>query len=321
MKIANPIYDAAFKYLLEDTEIAKGLISMIIEEEIVELAIKPQEIQIKSEKYLIVILRIDFKAIIKTKEGIFKKVLIEIQKGKKDKDILRFRRYLSDNYRIQDEVKLNNGQIEKKDLPIIPIYFLGFKLKMIKSPVVKAERIYKDLITNKDLTEKEQFIESLTHDGYFIQIPRLHQKQRNELERILNVFNQSYKSSDNRLIEIPDSELGKNPLLQKIGARLLKAASDEEVLAKMNLEDEIEQRIEQHIRENEELKENNKLLLNILEEKDKVLEEKDKVLEEKEYTAIKQFMELTNLSDAEIATMRNVSLLFVQKIRKDLKEL
>ena len=34
MKIANPIYDAAFLYLLEDTEIAKALIGEIIKEEI-----------------------------------------------------------------------------------------------------------------------------------------------------------------------------------------------------------------------------------------------------------------------------------------------
>ncbi|MCP4402531.1 MAG: hypothetical protein GY801_35150 [bacterium] len=37
MHIANPIYDVVFKYLLEDNEIAKLLISTIISEEVVEL--------------------------------------------------------------------------------------------------------------------------------------------------------------------------------------------------------------------------------------------------------------------------------------------
>ena len=55
MRIANPIYDAAFKYLLDDTDIAKGLIGRIIGEEIVELSLKPQEIQVKSDRYVIII--------------------------------------------------------------------------------------------------------------------------------------------------------------------------------------------------------------------------------------------------------------------------
>ena len=232
MRIANPIYDAAFKYLLDDTDIAKGLISRIIGEEIVELSLKPQEIQVKSDRYVIIILRIDFKATIKTQQGEFKKVLIEIQKGKNDEDILRFRRYLSDNYRQQDEIKNDNGIVEKQNLPIIAIYFLGFKLKNIKTPVVKAARTYQDLITDEHFAKKEDFIEKLTHDGYFIQIPRLQTKDRNDLERVLKIFNQSYRSNDNRLIEISESELQEDPLLQKIGNRLLRAAANYDVLKK-----------------------------------------------------------------------------------------
>jgi len=34
MRIANPIYDVVFKYLMEDTKIAKNLLSKIIGEEI-----------------------------------------------------------------------------------------------------------------------------------------------------------------------------------------------------------------------------------------------------------------------------------------------
>ena len=44
MIIANPIYDAVFKYLLADNRIAKLLISTIIEEDIKELEFRPEEI-------------------------------------------------------------------------------------------------------------------------------------------------------------------------------------------------------------------------------------------------------------------------------------
>ncbi|OQX78733.1 MAG: hypothetical protein B6D64_05995 [Bacteroidetes bacterium 4484_276] len=37
MRVLNPIYDTVFKYLMEDIEIAKGFISTIIEQEVVEL--------------------------------------------------------------------------------------------------------------------------------------------------------------------------------------------------------------------------------------------------------------------------------------------
>lgn len=308
MRIANPIYDAAFKYLLEDTDIAKGLIGRIIGEEIVELNLKPQEIQVKSDKYVVIILRIDFKATIKTKEGTFKKVLIEIQKGKDDEDILRFRRYLGTNYRQIDEVKTDDGKIEKDVLPIITIYFLGFRLKNIKTPILKANRTYTDLVTNLKFDKKEAFIEKLTHDGYFIQIPRLHQKDRNNLERVLKVFNQSYRwSEDRRMVEISEKELNKDPLLKQIAERLLKAAADEEVLAKMDVEEEVEERIERHIRENVALK-----------EKNKGLKENLKKLQEQKNETIKQLILYTAFSDEKIAEIQDVTITEVQKIRKEL---
>ena len=43
MHIANPIYDVVFKYLMEDNEIAKLMVSSIICEEVVWLDPKPQE--------------------------------------------------------------------------------------------------------------------------------------------------------------------------------------------------------------------------------------------------------------------------------------
>ncbi len=325
MKLANPIYDAAFKYLLEDSEIAKGLISRIIGEEIVELSLKPQEIKVKSEKYVVIILRIDFKATIKTKEGTYKKVLIEIQKGKDDKDVLRFRRYLGVNYRQVDTVKTDVGEEEKKVLPIITIYFLGFRLASIKTPVVKVDRTYTDLVTNEQFTQKEAFIEQLTHDGYFIQIPRLHKRDRNDLERVLKVFNQSYKwEEDSRLMEISQQELNKDPLLKKIGERLLKAASNEEILAKMDVEEEVEERIEKHLRENALLKEKNEQKDLVIEQKDLALEEKDLALEEKELELkskeielVKQLILYTEFADAKIAQLQGVSIEFVKKLRKE----
>ena len=40
MQIANPIYDTFFKFLLEDTYLAKKLLSAVIEEDIISFGIK-----------------------------------------------------------------------------------------------------------------------------------------------------------------------------------------------------------------------------------------------------------------------------------------
>ncbi len=89
--IANPIYDVVFKYLMDDSKIAKLLISKITGLTILELHFEPQEYAttLSSEKEdakmeilkNIAVYRLDFSAKIKTDQGT-KHVLIEIQKAK-----------------------------------------------------------------------------------------------------------------------------------------------------------------------------------------------------------------------------------------------
>jgi len=95
--IANPIYDAVFKFMLEDTEVAKRFIGIIINKEITEIELKPQEKAYQAEKTGIIIQRLDFVAQIEEVNGEKSKVLIEIQKSNKTyhADVLRFRGYFS----------------------------------------------------------------------------------------------------------------------------------------------------------------------------------------------------------------------------------
>jgi hypothetical protein len=250
MLLANPIYDVVFKYLMEDREIARRLLSKIIGEEIIDIDFQPQEYAGRSDKFEIIILRLDFKATIKTKEGKRKKVLIELQKGKNSADIMRFRKYLGDNYRKED----SSGKKKKEALPIITIYFLGFRLANVVTSIMKVNREYIDLITDKKIDAKEEFVEKLTHDSYVIQIPRLKKKVRNEIERVLKVFNQSYVTDgDKKTLEFSEKDLEDDELLKLIASRLRKAATEEDLLRKIEIEEEVEHTIEQHIREKQEL--------------------------------------------------------------------
>ena len=264
MIIANPIYDVVFKYLLEDIEIARELLSTILGEEVVSLDVKPQETAIENTASSVSILRFDFKAIIKTKTGEHKKVLIELQKAKQAFDVMRFRRYLGDNYRKEDVVMEDNGESKKIPLPIVTIYFLGFPLDNIKNAVVKINREYRDVITQEIIEVKEDFVELLTHDSYLIQLKLLSGKSRTKLEKVLQVFSSEFKTEDKHQLNFK-GDLNE-PLVQKIVARLERAIASEEIRDKMDVEDEIDRMFERELKK-------------LADEKDKIIEAKNQELE------------------------------------------
>ena len=283
MIIANPLYDVVFKYLLEDIEIARELLSTILGEDVVHIELKPQETATESSASSVSILRFDFKAIIKSPSGELKKVLIELQKAKQAFDVMRFRRYLGDNYRKEDDVLNDKGAMEKRHLPIVTIYFLGFPLDKIENAVVKINREYRDVISQEVIEIKEDFVELLTHDSYLIQIQRLTGHARTKLERVLQVFNPEFQTKDRHQLDFKGDV--NEPLVKKMVDRLGRAIASDEIRDKMDVEDEIDRIFEREI---------NKYNL-IIADKNKELEiERQKAEEERQKNAelLRQIAEL-----------------------------
>jgi len=278
--IANPIYDIVFKYLMEDLDIAKGILSTILNVEIVELTVQPQETTAETDQdgKAIRIYRIDFAAIIKQKDGSTKKILIELQKTKRNTNVLRFRRYLAENYQKEDTIVVNGVEI-KQSLEIVTIYFLGFNLDHVPVPVLHANHSFKDANTGEPVEEarKEDFVRQLNHESYMIQIRKLPRETKTRLEKVLSVFNQSYKSTDDHALEYKDNT--NDPLVEKMLHRLTRAIADEAMRRKMNIEDEIDREYQEY--------------LSIIEQKNQELEQKDQELEEKdrEIAALKKLLE------------------------------
>jgi len=270
MIIANPLYDVVFKYLLEDVEIARELLSTILGEEVQSVEIKPQETSTETSGD-IRILRFDFKAVIKKPNGEISKVLIELQKAKKAFDVMRFRRYLGDNYRKEDDVLNDKGEPEKLPLPIITIYFLGFPLNSIQSGVVKISREYRDVVTQEILDIKEDFVELLTHDSYLIQVRKLAKAARNKLERVLHIFSPIYQStSDKHQLDFQgDTD---DPLVKKMVDRLGRAIASEEIRDLMDVEDELDRIFDREMRKKDEM----------IAEKEEIIAEKEEIIAEKE---------------------------------------
>jgi hypothetical protein len=280
MIIANPIYDSVFKYLLEDLEIARGLISAILGEEVADLAVQPQETSAESLAHGLTVFRLDFKAVVKTATGEDKKVLIELQKAKHLYDVMRFRRYLGDNYRREDPVSGPGGE-RAVALPIVTIYFLGFRLERVEVPVLHVGRVYRDVITGQELQLREPFVEQLTHDSYTIQIPRLRVKLQTRLEKVLQVFSQEFATPDLHRLNFQGD--ASDPLVQRLLDKLTRAVASDEVRQQMDVEDEIDRVFERELRgKNELLAEKERLLSEERRQKEEERRQKEEERRQKE---------------------------------------
>ena len=292
--IANPIYDVVFKYLMANLDVARGVISTIIDEEIVTLDFKSQEHThtlsktgiskvkgVKEEKKddtddinvnELTYYHLDFIARIKLETGGYRNVLIELQKSNLPPDSMRFRRYLGEQYKKEDEIEDEDGSVYREGLPIITIYFLGYKISETLPGVIKVNREYIDVLGGgKKIEERSDFIECLTHDSYVIQIPSLHVELKSELERVLSVFQQENFIGEDAHLKRYDYDIS-SELLGLILKQLQKAAGDSELLKR--IEDE-----ENALHEIEAIQQ---ALVKKLKQKDKELDQKDKELDRKD---------------------------------------
>ena len=240
MIVANPIYDVVFKALLENLEIARGFLSALIGMEIIELRLTSQEhVRKDEESGKLRGLRLDFCAVIKTGDGRTIQVIIELQKAKLGTNPMRFRFYLASRYLVSQEVHEEN-ETRIEPLPIISVYLLGYNLDKALPMAVKVKRTYYNAVTGKEIKRgvPNGFIENLTHDALFIQIPKIKGKTGTELERVLSVFDQSRKvKGDNHRLEIDPKLAEVDPLLGKMCRALNQLNLDPEMEKLMKLED------------------------------------------------------------------------------------
>lgn len=236
--IANPIYDAVFKYLMENERVAKTLLSALLKKEVVEVEVKRHEYT-NGTRDKISMFRIDFGARVKENDGSIHLVLIELQKTWLETETLRFRQYLGAQYAdpeniVKEENNMGYG------IPMITVYLLGHRVGDIDVPVlyVSHDTFDYDGEPVKD-GMKDPFVSSLVHDSIIVQIPRLRGQVNNRLEVVLNVFDQSHKDKNNRqVLNIDEEKYADDPEMQFIIHRLMAAASDAKLRQDMNVEDE-----------------------------------------------------------------------------------
>ena len=237
LRVANPIYDSVFKYLVEDLRIAKILISALLKKEVLEVEVRKHEYT-NGTRDNISMFRIDFGAKVRESDGSQHLVLIELQKTWLETETLRFRQYLGAQYANPDNI----GKEESHEfgIPMVTVYLLGHKVGDIKEPIIYAVHKAYDYYGN-EVTEgiPDPFVESLVHDSIIVQIPRLHGRVNNRLEKVLSVFDQTHKDKGNRqMLNIDEDNYEDDTDMMYILRRLLAAASDAKLRQDMNVEDE-----------------------------------------------------------------------------------
>jgi hypothetical protein len=223
MEIANPIYDVVFKYMMEDNTVAKLLVSSIIGEEVVSLESRPQEHTREKDKSNakegipnLTVYRLDFSAKIKLSDGQYKVIVIEMQKAELPTDIMRFRRYLGEQYIDSENYITENEEIDA--MQIYAIYFLGKELRIYDTPVLSISPEVKDVSTGEIVGEKSKFIDGLHHKSWIVQISCLKSRRRNELEQLLSVFDQNNRTSDNHILNVKEEDFPEKfrPLIRRL---------------------------------------------------------------------------------------------------------
>ncbi len=262
--VANPIYDCVFKFLMEDERIAKTVLSALLKKEVVSVEMRRHEHpNVTRDK--ISMFRIDFAAQVKEDDGTVRLILIELQKTWVDTETLRFRRYLAAQYNAEENM-VKEGELKGYAVPMISVYLLGHRVGDIDKAVVYVTHNafdYDGKVVEGGM--QDPFINSLIHDSIIVQIPLLHGKINNRLDRVLSVFDQSQRDAKNQqIVCLDEKEYAGDSDMMYILHRLGLAAMDADVRQEMNDEDEfysvLEARDTQVMKLNEQLTEKRRQL-------------------------------------------------------------
>ncbi len=204
MDVANPIYDVVFTYLMQNQRVARLLIGRITGLAVQSLTVSPQGTALRrtpedpEHDLPLTLLRMTFAARVQTRDGRERQVLIEILKAGAPTVIKRFRRYLDQQIGSGDNI-LTHPSGSTEAVPIVTIYFLGYALDGLSDEAVidVCPRVT-ERRTGRELAASHPLVEGIHHRSHIIQIPRLASRRRDELERLLAIFDQGLVKGNGR---------------------------------------------------------------------------------------------------------------------------
>ncbi len=322
--IPNPIYDVVFKYLMEDNQSAKIILSTLINENIKKLTFAPvshsEKIQDPTNEKMIKLFHLDFTAVIEKSDGKEELIMIELQKANNAmielqkannaSDIFRFKRYISANFQQKQEEEVINPrtkEVEKiyKPIRLIPIFILNFRIENeINDLIIKTSRdkigIFKGIILQKE----NEFIDNLSYDIWVVQLPNLNKieekdyrgdEYKTKLYQLLKLFDQDAQTKTDRHRLMIIKKLFPE-FLERVINRLKSADADNPDLEEqMNVEDEYLTELMKKYNEISYFKQKLDEERKLSKEKDKIILDFARILKNSG-KSIAEIQELTNLS-------------------------
>ena len=215
--IPNPIYDVVFRYLMEDTESSKIVLSTLLNENIIDIQLQPTARPDK--KYLenpgkitdpktsedVRMSHMDFTATVLLSDGTKELVMIELQRASEPDDIFRFKRYISKNFQAKQKGEVIQPKTQaiieiEKPIRLIPVFILNFKIENeVNDLLVITKHEKRGVFTNKTITKHNEFIDNLTYDVVVVQLPNLQKiteedykddEYKKRLYTLLKIFDQ-----------------------------------------------------------------------------------------------------------------------------------
>ncbi|MDR0713960.1 MAG: hypothetical protein LBF89_06870 [Bacteroidales bacterium] len=239
--------------MMEDEKVAKLFLSIIIEEEVVELAYSDQERIIRhptpekkkegndagnNEDTFFTVCRFDLFAKIALEGGDFKVVVIELQKAKSVLDIVKFQCYPGLYY--QNRKNTYKFGYEGDARQIYRIFLISHEIDVSGYPAIKVENQIEDVSTGEILNVPDnEFITSLYHLSWIIQIKQINQhiqRRRNDLEKLLSIFDQENVTKNPHILDVEDEDFSE--ACRTIMRRLRMAFESEDIRKEMELEDD-----------------------------------------------------------------------------------
>ena len=241
--VANPLYDAVFKYLMEDERAAKTILSALLKKKVLEVEMRRHEYSNINRSDVVSMYRVDFAATVVDEDEKPHLMLVELQKTWLPTETLRFRRYLALQY--NNEENMLPADKQKYAIPMVAVYLLGHCVGHVNESIFYVSHQAYDYDGNV-IKEgmPDSFVESLQHDSIFVQIPLLHNRVNNRLEKVLSFFDQTNTADNKKVIRMDESQIAGDADMEHIVRRLQSAAADPDMRNQMNVEDEFFKELE-----------------------------------------------------------------------------
>ena len=318
MLIANPIYDTIFKFLMDDNESAKIILSTLLNVDIEELTATTtiQSYLGEDEKNwgFGKLSHLDYAAQVLKPDGSKENILIELQKADLPSDFYRFRLYITEKFKKSHSTIKKENTTFHTPIKFIPIFILNFEIENeICDLVIQTNKMVKGVLKDTILQNPVSFLDDLMYDLTIVQIPHItnidiekikDDAHKLELYKLFKLFDQNAKTqNDEYKLEIKEKIPSKYTRLVKrlqhehLNSFEIKNQLIEEDTRILDIKNMLNQKIqfqktieekEKTIEENTKtIEEKEKTIEKIeknIEEKEKTIEEKEKTIEEKEKT-------------------------------------